>query len=565
MIVYLLKVIACSGLLYAFYFFFLQKEKMLQFNRFYLLGGMLLPFLIPLAVIEMRLKPVVWQSTATGIASTAATTKVSPWPELVVQWAFMLAGIISVVLLLRFSLHLYQIQQKIKRNERRGFEGATLVLSDEPVTPYSFFNYIFLNRAHFDHQEIDTAILIHELAHVRQKHTWDIVLAEFIGAVMWFNPFMVLYRRAIRLNHEFLADRAAAGGREHRVAYQQLLLKSIYVNQSIPLASSFYFLTTKKRLLMLQQETNRFRTGIKAVMVVPVLALLIFVFAERVYTQEQPPPPPKAPKEQKLPDDIKSLSVITPKGKAVAVLTYKNGKIVKADISEREKMAAFEKKYGVKIPPPPPPSPEKGQPAEGKGASAREMKTYVDFYQVAMKESEGQKEEERNGEHLQQLVKIYLKMTESQRANVPELPPPPPPVPPAPVKELPEPLAPVHEEQGTTNAEHSDDGAIAAISPEEPVKAARAGAINADVAPLKMKIGYINEPVEVRKKNPGTVKSLAAKKDMLEWKESQSSKPTPAVKEQPQATAAKIKTGTIKEVPASSRPVKKDPQRLKLD
>ncbi|MCD2425311.1 M56 family metallopeptidase [Niabella pedocola] len=364
MILYLLKVIACSGLLYAFYYGFLQKEKMLVFNRFYLLGTMLCSFLIPLAVIEVRLKAVVLQPSTGAVISPVP--EIVSWPELLTQWAFAAAGVVSVVLLLRFVWQLYQMQQRLKGNEQRVFEGATLVLPEVPVTPHSFFNYIILNKADFDSRRIETAILIHELAHVRQKHTWDIVLAEFMGALMWFNPFLRLYRRAIRLNHEFLADQAAAGGQEQRVAYQQLLLKSIYVNQSIPLASSFYFLTTKKRLLMLQQETNRFRTGIKAIVVAPVLVLLIFTFAERVYTQELPPPPPKVPKEQKMPEDIKSLSVITPKGKAVAVLTYRNGKTVKADISSAEKQAAFESKYGVEIPPPPPPPPPPKAPKEQK-------------------------------------------------------------------------------------------------------------------------------------------------------------------------------------------------------
>ncbi|MBZ4187268.1 M56 family metallopeptidase [Niabella beijingensis] len=559
MIAYLFKVIFCSGLLYVFYFFFLQKEKMLVFNRFYLLGGMLLPFLIPLAVIEVRLKPVVLlPSTATVIPPVP---EITPWPELLLQWAFVTAGVVSVVLLLRFALHLYQIRQKIKGNEQRVFEGATLVLSEAPVMPHSFFNYIFLKKADFDHHKVEAAILMHELAHVRQKHTWDIVLTELIGALMWFNPFVLLYRRAIRLNHEFLADQAAAGGQEHRVAYQQLLLKTIYVNQSIPLASSFYFLTTKKRLLMLQQETNRFRTGIKAVMVAPVLALLIFVFAERVYTQEPPPPPPKAPKEQKLPDAVKSLSVIAPKGKAAAVLTYRNGKTVKADISSAEKQAAFERKYGVKIPPPPPPPPSrKGQPAGGKGASAGEMKTYVDFYQAALKESEDQKNG--NGEHLQQLVKIYLKMTESQRAAVPELPsPPPPPT----VPELPPPAPPAEEEQAIAKIGYINDETIAKISPVERVTLKTTGTVNMDMAPLKTKIGQINEPVEVRKKNLGTVTPLPAKEAVWERGKSRPAKPAPAVKKVPGAAPVKIKTGTIKEVPASSRPVKEDPQQLKLD
>ncbi|MBO9595333.1 MAG: hypothetical protein J7599_20690 [Niabella sp.] len=427
MIGYLLKVIACSGLLYAFYYCFLQKEKMLVFNRCYLLGSLLVSFLIPLPVIQIRLKPAVLQSSEiTIVPDVTAAAAGATFAEALIPLVFWLTGIISSILLLRFVVHLFQISRKIKGNEQRVFETARLVLLQEPVMPHSFFKYVFLNKRDFEHNRIEAAILVHELSHVRQKHTWDIVLAEFIGALMWFNPFFLLYRRAIRLNHEFLADQAAAGGPQQRVAYQQLLLKSIYVNQSIPLASSFYFLTTKKRLLMLQKKTSFLVAAGKAVMIAPLAGGLMFLFAERVYAQEEPPkivsvtvsesrrdgrslpgdveslavtsskdkrqktaeltykngtvirgdistkakevaferrygvkitppPPPQAVTKQKMPEGIGSVDVITPKGKAVAVLTYRNGKTVKADISSGEKQAAFESRYSVKIPPPPPP------------------------------------------------------------------------------------------------------------------------------------------------------------------------------------------------------------------
>ncbi|MCF3112240.1 hypothetical protein LL912_25860 [Niabella sp. CC-SYL272] len=420
---YLLKVIACSGLLYVFYYCFLQKEKMLVFNRFYLLGSLLLSFLIPLSIIQVRLKPAVLPSDTGAVVAVTAAPAGATFAELMAPFVYWVIGIISSVLLLRFTIHLIQIRQKINANEQRAFEGARLVLLQEAVTPHSFFKYIFLNKADFERNRIDTAILVHELTHARQKHTWDIVLAEFTGALIWFNPFMVLYRRAIRLNHEFLADQSAGGKPEQRAAYQQLLLKSIYVNQSIPLASSFYFLTTKKRLLMLQQEPRLFRTGIKAALILPMLALLVFIFAERVYTQEPPPPPPKA-EVQKIPDEIEKISVLTPNGKPVAVLTYKNGKKVRADISSAEKQAAFEKKYGVEIPPPPPapPAPEK-QPAGEKGMSTGEIDTYRILYKATLKPSGNAKPGSPNdGDKLQRMATLYFKMSESQKASVP--PPP---------------------------------------------------------------------------------------------------------------------------------------------
>ncbi|MFT4094880.1 MAG: M56 family metallopeptidase [Niabella sp.] len=218
-------------------------------------------------------------------------------------------------------------------------------------------------------------MLEHELAHTRQKHSLDILFFELLQIVCWFNPVFFLYKRSVKINHELLADAAVVKKSGNVHSYQNILLQRATAPSALALASSFNFLTTKKRLIMLTKRTNLYRAGLKALSVLPLLGLLVFLFSQKAYTQSkerkigsadvkdisQTAPPPA----QNLPEEVKSLSVKTPDGEPVtAILTYKNGKKVTADISSRAKQEAFEKKYGVKIPPPPAPekSPEAAPP-----------------------------------------------------------------------------------------------------------------------------------------------------------------------------------------------------------
>ena len=208
--------------------------------------------------------------------------------DYLVFFAAVVAILVSLVFALRFAKNLWQIRRKIKLHEKVHIRGTELILLDRAVVPYSFMNRIFVGKADYEQGRVEEAVLLHELAHVRQKHSWDILFIEFLQIFTWFNPVLYLYKKAIRTNHEFLADDAALQQTKDVLGYQQVLLQSIYVNNNIPLASSFYFFTTKKRILMLHKTFKRKIAVWAGVAVLPLLALLLFIFSSKTYAQVNP-------------------------------------------------------------------------------------------------------------------------------------------------------------------------------------------------------------------------------------------------------------------------------------
>ena len=293
MITYLLKMMLCSGLLLLVYRLLLQPEKMYRFNRFYLLLAVVLPFVAPL--ITFNIGKVVQPVTALvpAVANEVEvffTTEAAPaLPETVDYWPIVLVSIyalITCLLLSRFVFNFFTLLRAARRHRQQDYQGATLVLTEDEAMPHSFFRYIFLHRPSFTDGAVAPAILQHELAHVQQRHTIDIVLMELLVAVAWINPFLLLYRRMVKLNHEFLADEAVIHRTHDAVSYQYLLLNTLSKGYQAALSSSFNYLITKKRLVMMNKTTNRIGALARQVALLPVLAGTIFLFSTHAYAQE---------------------------------------------------------------------------------------------------------------------------------------------------------------------------------------------------------------------------------------------------------------------------------------
>jgi len=102
--------------------------------------------------------------------------------------------------------------------------GLRIILCGHPGESFSFFNFVFINKAKIPDGALDR-ILAHELAHVRQLHSFDIVFSEFLTVVQWFNPFVWPYRRSLRETHEYLADRAVIAQGCSLARYQLLIVE----------------------------------------------------------------------------------------------------------------------------------------------------------------------------------------------------------------------------------------------------------------------------------------------------------------------------------------------------
>ncbi|MDN5201138.1 M56 family metallopeptidase [Fulvivirgaceae bacterium BMA10] len=290
MIPYLIKSTICLALLMGFYYLFLEKEKMHHFNRFYLIGSILFSLLIPLCNLHLDTPTNIDISGSNSLNQAGGPiTKLENIFLIIDHYSYYIFGfylLISGVLLVRFGRHLYEIGHRINMNPKVKYKKATVVLLPLKVLPFTFWNYIFISRDDYKSNNIEEELFTHELSHVTQKHTLDILFIELIQIVFWFNPILVLSKKAIRLNHEFLADQTVVKSHNDITGYQYLLLNKAAGNNGF-LASNLNYLITKKRFMMMAVPQSPVKILLKKVMVIPLLVGFTFLFSGKVDAEEK--------------------------------------------------------------------------------------------------------------------------------------------------------------------------------------------------------------------------------------------------------------------------------------
>jgi len=277
---YLLRSGACLALFYAFYWLFLRREAFHLLNRFYLLGAAVLSMILPLVrVTSPFFTTVVAPDTPAAAADSAALLAALPpsndLPSIL--FSVYLAGA-SVVFLL-FVVRLAGLLRMALRCGCERCRGLRVVFCSHGGEPFSFFNHIFLDRSKIPERDLGR-ILAHELVHVRQFHSFDILFAEFLSIVQWFNPFVWPYKRSLRETHEYLADRAVIAQGCSLARYQLLLVEQHVGRGVLALASNLRTSQIKRRLIMLSRKESHGWTRWKPLWLLPLALALVLAFAE---------------------------------------------------------------------------------------------------------------------------------------------------------------------------------------------------------------------------------------------------------------------------------------------
>ena len=307
MIPYFFKFTACSVVLLILYHLVLEKEKMLTFNRFYLLFSIVFSGLAPLLTFELSLLPpatsalvnedflsVVPLSFSDIQNASPGTPEISGTQQLTQEaYCWAIYGAITLILLVRLLNNLYSFWKSIHTNQVTKNNYLQLVLLTQKTTPYSFGSYVFVNQGEYENGEIESEILVHEQAHIRQRHSLDIVFVELLLVFAWWNPALWLYRKAIMLNHEFLADDWVIKISNNVVVYQHLLLQKITHNKNIMLASPFNYLITKKRFKMMNKITSHSHMYALQAFSMMLFGALLLVFGDVSFAQNADKTAPK--------------------------------------------------------------------------------------------------------------------------------------------------------------------------------------------------------------------------------------------------------------------------------
>lgn len=283
---FLIKSTITLFVLLAVYYLFLEKEKMHVFNRFYLLFSLVFSMVIPFITIEIIqeiAKPIINPGNIQILQGSAVIIEETNYLAI---GSSSLYAVVTLILAVRFISNIIKISTKMKSNTAIDYKNAKLMLVPEKTLPHTFLNTIFINETEYNNRQIEAEFYTHELTHVTQKHTLDILFIEILKTVFWFNPIFIFYKKAIQLNHEFLADEKVVTSYNNVPFYQSLLLSKANENQTFYLASNLNYLITKKRLLMMTKTTSKTKALLKKAILIPILSTLLFLLCTKVVAQE---------------------------------------------------------------------------------------------------------------------------------------------------------------------------------------------------------------------------------------------------------------------------------------
>ncbi|MFT7164652.1 MAG: hypothetical protein ACI9CZ_001232 [Flavobacterium sp.] len=344
MIDFIIKSTLSLSVLLAVYHILLEKEKIHQFNRFYLLFSLVFSFSIPFITIEVvqeSISPLIGKATIKPGEPTIAVIEDSMNYWLVSLWGIY--AIVSSVLITRFIRNIRKLTSRIKSNPVIDYKNSKLVLLKEKILPHTFLDTIFINETDYHNRKIEAELYTHELIHVTQKHTLDILFIETLKMLFWFNPIFIFYKKAIQLNHEFLADEKVVKSYNNVPFYQNLLLSVANANSNYYLASNLNYSITKKRLIMMTKTTSASRSMLKKLVLIPLFTSIVFLSCAKKVEKEESA---QSPTELKTPSSgmEKYFQETTFRIKDENGTTIANKKFNELTTEEKEN-----------VPPPPPP------------------------------------------------------------------------------------------------------------------------------------------------------------------------------------------------------------------
>ena len=289
--IYILKSSVCLVLFYLFFRVLLSKETFHRFNRVALLGVLFLSLLIPFIEVTTNHQVEVQQTMLTieqvllmaemEPATVDATGGVAVHEVASLSWIEILllvylSGIIFFACRNLYSLiRLFRLIHSGKREKLEN--GTTLVVHEQEIAPFSWMKYIVISRK--DLEENGREILIHEAAHIRHRHSIDLLVADICIFFQWFNPGAWLLKQELQNIHEYEADETVINEGVNAKEYQLLLIKKAVGTRLYSMANSFNHSKLKKRITMMLKEKSNPWARLKYLYVLPLAAIAVTAFA----------------------------------------------------------------------------------------------------------------------------------------------------------------------------------------------------------------------------------------------------------------------------------------------
>ena len=310
LMLYLLQVAICHTVFYLLYRALYSNLSYFNFSRIYLLSATVISFIIPILSIgvwqpsdhavgsSLSFLALISQGGVTAVTSETTDVALSHYDFVDLLFLVLLTIYVIGCLFVSYKLlrSLWKIHMLIKNNEIVREEDYLIVRLKNGPAFFSFMTCIFINenKNSLKQDEYNT-VLLHEQAHIRQKHSYDLLLMEIAGIVCWFNPFLKKLKTSLCQVHEYLADKAVMNTKHDPDAYSKLIIRLSHHYEAERFGHPFSVADLKRRINMLYIKKQSKMKAVRFVAIIPLLALLMmaFSFTERSEQGQQQPNVPQ--------------------------------------------------------------------------------------------------------------------------------------------------------------------------------------------------------------------------------------------------------------------------------
>lgn len=281
---YLLEANLYFALFYGFYRLFLHRETFYGLNRSYLIITSILAFILPFFQLGFLKAPVIEQVTIAPTTETVVDQVMIPenlpleshQPSIFNSDHLIIAiyTLVTLVFLLKMLFNLSRIIHMRKLPSIKLDNGVKIIDLKDSKIAFSFFNLLFLDPQLAE----KNTILKHELVHIKQKHSLDVLLFEIIQIINWFNPIVYLVKKDIKLIHEYLADEETTRCDVEKYHYAMFLIQNSTGIQNLTLTNQIFSSSIlKKRINMLNQKKSARWAKLKLLLALPVTAGILCI------------------------------------------------------------------------------------------------------------------------------------------------------------------------------------------------------------------------------------------------------------------------------------------------
>ncbi len=369
--IYLLKSMILSGIFFGYYTLFLKNTIYHAYNRFYLLASMVLSLVIPFFKLSSFTVSEEQAAGAKQVLIYLTQLPAAQAQEENIAWEILLIASISTLFVGYLAYSILKVFRLKAVSAKKQMGDFTFIETDLDEAPFSFFSNLFWKKSISMEDESGRKILQHELAHIREKHSWDRLFSQLICSIFWMNPFNWIMQKELQNIHEFIADRDAVGAGEVD-AFAKMLLQTYYGNHFLNPSHSFYYSSIKRRIIMLTTSNTPKYAYLRKVAVLPLVAISLVLFSIQLSAQK-----PKPKKE------LATQYTVTMRPDSTTFSDPKTGKKV-FSVATRD------------MPPPPPPAGAPAPPTppvltlHGSGSDVKLI--YLDSTTVEFKGQSGGKE-----------------------------------------------------------------------------------------------------------------------------------------------------------------------------